>query len=539
LPFCVVALLIIPFASSFVSRFLPSAALLCNASGKQTYLSKDYVDTVVQRAFNSLSEAMSMPGADFKHKSAIEEVRRIAKKLRAQADGDPNARYILFRVSELEQQVWLEENDIDFQKNRESQKAKNACIDTFNIELGKKRPDFATLVRLSSRVESLGDAQKADEMRLSRDQRKTNMSRELLYRFQKSFVNGDVDTVRRDLEYCSHNRKYLAFSDSTFDGFSKRIRLQSEALAKKPGLEIDLKRGWDFLAQNRIGEAWVKISSSRETLDQIKGNLPLSDWNSLNSKSKSLSLAASRKDDSLVSLVVALYAEKGEDAALACIANVLKKYGVPEEKVAAASDYVLSHGAKAPGRDSAISAEVDALSLAKSGTEMSIDDIRQRAKEKARAKADSIRATDEKHAETLVLNVYSMLELGRIDDAFTAFNSNLVLLETYVNKEALSSLSSTVSQAYGQWRDEKAAHSQTANFVAPSTIADDLKVNREKAATHLSRIYTLLEQGNVREAYDHFSKYREKLKQYVCKDAFDLVESAVTQRLASVQGKAK
>jgi hypothetical protein len=114
-----------------------------------------------------------------------------------------------------------------------------------------------------------------------------------------------------------------------------------------------------------------------------------------------------------------------------------------------------------------------------------------------------------------------------------------VLLETYVNKDALSSLSSTVSQAYGQWRDEKAAHTQTANVVAPSTTADDLKINREKAAIHLSKIYTLLEQGNVREAYDHFSKYREKLKQYVCKDAFDLVESAVTQRQASAQGKPK
>jgi hypothetical protein len=482
---------------------------------------------------------MSMPGVDFKRKSAIEEARRTAKKLRAQAEGDPNAQYILFRVSELEQQVWLEENDIDLQKNREIQKAKNACIDTFNMELGKKRPDFATLVRLSSRVEGLGDAQKADEMRLSRDLRKTNVSRELLYRFQKSFVNGDIDTVRHDLEYCSRNRKYLAFSDSTFESISKRIRLLSEALAKEPGLEIDMKRGWDFLAQNRIGEAWAKISSIRGTLDQIKGSLPLSDWNSLVSKSTSLSLVASRRDDSLVSVVVALYAEKGEDAALACIANILKKYGVPEEKVAAASNYVLSHGAKAPGRNSAISAEVDALSLAKSGTEMSVDDIRQRAKEKARAKADSIRAADEKHAEALVLTIYSMLELGKIDEAFSAFNANLVLLETYVNKEALSSLSSTVSQAYGQWRDEKTAHTQTANVVAPSTSADDLKVNREKAAVHLSKIYTLLEQGNVREAHDHFSKYREKLKQYVCKDAFDLVEAAVTQGQASAQGKAK
>jgi hypothetical protein len=280
------------------------------------------------------------------------------------------------------------------------------------------------------------------------------------------------------------------------------------------------------------------INSARNTLDQIQGFLPMADWNTLNTQCWALNAAAIHKEDSLVDVTISIYTTKGADPALAYIEKTLKKFGISENRVAAASTYVLSRGAELPKRDSVINREVEALSDAKSSMEMSIDDIRDRAKQKAKAKADSIRAADESRAALLMLDIYSLLERGKIEDAFTKFNANLVVLETYVNADALATLSGSVTQAYSQWRDEKADLGKMIASVAPSTIADDLKANQQKAADHISKIYSMLEQGKTKEAFEQFKRIRDKLKQYICKESFDMVESMVNQAYAAANPEA-
>jgi hypothetical protein len=505
----------------------------CYAADKRPYLSKDYVDTVVQQAFYSLNAAMNIPGAQFKQKMAIEEARRVAQKLKSMAAGDQNEKYVLFRVGELEQQLWLEEKDIVMQKTRETQKIKNAVIDTFNMELGKKRPEFSNLARLTARIDALDDVKKADEMRRSQAQRKTNISRELVFRFEKIFLSGDVGAARSEFDYCARNRAYLALPDPAFQKISQKIQLQADAIKKQPVLEATMRRGSESLQKNLFKDAWSSINSARSMLDQMKGNVALSDFSSLDGQYRSLLAAATRKEDSLVDVTVSLYNAKGSDPALAYIDKTLKKFGVSQTKVAAASLYVLSRGAELPKRDSVINREVDALSGSQAGAEISFDDIRERAKQKAKAKADSIRAADEAKTGMLVLEIYSLLERGKAEDAFSKFNTNLVALETHVYTDALHALSSSVTQAYQTWRDEKNSPERVIATVAPSTTADDLKANREKASFHLTRIYTLLEQGKTKEAYQQFARIRDKLKQYTSPEAFDVVETAVNQAYAA------
>jgi hypothetical protein len=233
---------------------------------------------------------------------------------------------------------------------------------------------------------------------------------------------------------------------------------------------------------------------------------------------------------------LSLYKAKGSDPALAYIEKTLKRFGVSQPKVAAASMYVLSRGAEIPKRDSVINREVDALSTSQAGAEISFDDIRERAKQKAKAKADSIRAADEAKTAALVLEIYSLLERGKAEEAFNKFNVNLVALEAHVYPDALHELSSSVTQAYQAWREEKSASVQMVAAVAPSTTADDLKANQEKASRYMVQIYTLLEQGKTKEAYQQFARIRDKLRQYTSKEAFDVVETAVTQAYAAAEG---
>jgi hypothetical protein len=470
------ALIALPLVTTFAPRYV----ICCHAAEKRVYLSKDYVDSVVHQEFVSLNTAMNIPGADFKQKMAVEESRRIVQRLKAQAKGDPNCQYVLFRAGELEQQLVLEENDILLQKSRDLQKQKNAAIDTFNLELGKKRPDFSNLSRLVARMDVLNDQNKSGEMRRSLAQRKTNVSRELMYRFEKILMNGDKDTVRIEFDYCSRNRTYLSIPDVSFEKISQRIKLQAEAIRKKPGIEAALRRGRECLGKNQIRDAWPSFNSARSTLDQIQGNLPLADWNPLSGQARSLLAALNGKEDSLVNVVVSLYQTKGEDPALLFIEKTLKKIGVSETKVAAASMYVLSHGAQLPKRDSLINREIDALSSGRVAGEINIDDIRERARQKAKAKADSVRAAEEAKTGILVL-------------------------------------------------DGKNDIPQMVAAVTPSTTADELKTDQEKATNHITKIYAMLEQGKADEAFRHFSKIRDKLKQHVSNEVFTMVETTVTQ----------
>ena len=517
--------------------FFMSNTSICQAADKRPYLSKDYVDTVVQQAFYSLNAAMNIPGAEFKQKMAIEEARRTAQKLKTMAAGDPNEKYVLFRVGELEQQLVLEDQDIMLKKVREAQKLKNALIDTFNMELGKKRPEFSNLARLVARMDAMNDLKKSDEMKRSQAQRKTNISRELMYRFEKVFMSGDIDTARKEFDYCSRNRVYLAIPDASFVKISQKIQLQTDAIKKKPVLEAALRRGSESLQKNLFKDAWSSLNSTRAMLDQFQGNLALSDWNRFDGQCKALLAATIRKEDSLVNVTVSLYNTKGSDPALAYIEKTLKKFGVSQNRVAAASTYVLSHGAELPKRDSVINREVDALSGSQASAEVTLDGIRERAKQKAKAKADSIRAAEEAWTSMLVLELYSLLERGKAEEAFNKFNANLVSLEAYVYPDALHTLSSSVTQAYETWRDEKNDLEQMIGTVAPSTAADDLNASQEKASSHITQIYALLEQGKAKEAFSHFKKVRDKLKQYVCKEAFEMVETMVNQAYAAAGSK--
>ena len=527
-------LTILPAFFAMCPCFLINNTSSCNAADKRPYLSKDYVDTIVQQAFYSLSAAMNIPGAEFKQKMAIEEARRTAQKLKAMAAGDPNEKYVLFRVGELEQQLWLEENDLLLQKSREVQKMKNAVIDTFNMELGKKRPEFSNLARLVARIDAMSDPKKAEEMRRSQAQRKTNISRELMYRFEKIFMSGDVDTARREFDYCSRNRASLSIPDASFEKISQKIKMQADAIRKKPVIEAALLRGNESLQKNLFKDAWPSINSARSMLAQVQGYLALSDWNTLDGQCWALLAATVRKEDSLVNVTVLLYNTKGSDPALAYIEKTLKRLGVSQNRVAAASTYVLSRGAELPKRDSVINREVDALSGGQASTEVTLDGIRERAKQKAKAKADSIRAAEETRIGMLVLELYSLLERGKAEEAFNKFNANLVSLETYVYPDALRTLSSSVTQAYQTWRDEKSDLEEMIAAVAPSTTADDLNASQTKAAGHITQIYAMLEQGKAKEAFSHFKKVRDKLKQYVCKEAFDMVETMVNQAYASL-----
>ena len=146
---------------------------------KEKYLSQSYIDSSIGKAFYILTEANSMAGVGFRQKEAIDEARRIARNLKQMAKGDPNERYVLWKASELEAQLYLEEKDLALQQLNKGKISVNQLI-SVTIWRWVESADFASLKRLHIQISQL-DNIKANEMADSYNKRHRAISRELLF----------------------------------------------------------------------------------------------------------------------------------------------------------------------------------------------------------------------------------------------------------------------------------------------------------------------------------------------------------------------
>jgi hypothetical protein len=139
--FIAVFLILLVMAGYAGSAKSPSSKKSASASNQnEKYLGKDYIDSTVLRAIFIINDAASIAGVGFRTKESLNEAWRIARKIRAEAKGDPNERYALWKVGELEWLIRLEERDLLLQKMREGQVTVNQIIADYNAEVGKQMP---------------------------------------------------------------------------------------------------------------------------------------------------------------------------------------------------------------------------------------------------------------------------------------------------------------------------------------------------------------------------------------------------------------
>ena len=73
-----------------------------------------------------------------KMEDAISSAKQTAARLKSIARGNPNEKYILWKVGELESQIYLEESGMLLEKNQRRQKQVNDLVGPFNTEIGKR-----------------------------------------------------------------------------------------------------------------------------------------------------------------------------------------------------------------------------------------------------------------------------------------------------------------------------------------------------------------------------------------------------------------
>jgi len=501
-----------------------------------------------------------MAGIGFRQKEAIDEARRIAQNLKQLAKGDPNERYVLWKASELEAQLYLEEKDLVLQQLNKGKVSVNQLISRYNLEVGRVRPDFASLKRLHMQISQL-DNTKADEMASSYNKRHRAISRELLFSLEKAIMSGDLKKAREELGYCLRNKIYLGISDNKYSQLEKQVEGLTLAVERKPSIEKDLALAREDLKLNRLQSARDKIASAKHYFSGIKMYLPQDESASISSSIDLASRLLCSKEDSLVQVNLSILNHKGVQAANDYLKNTLRPAGVSRDKAAYVDNAIISISSPDTSK---ISQEIGKMAVSEdydnNANSTALTDLLASAKRKAQQKMDSIQAIENERlreiqienarqdsilmitqaalrknqdsATSLSIHLYTLLENDKADQAKKLFIQNRPFLYKYMWRDAFDILETTMKQ----FDSSPVENVVTVSYVPSSTSQNAkytqeqiLEANQQKAQQEIIKIYTMLENNQIIAAYNHFSKIRSPLQRYLDKEVFNMLELTLTE----------
>jgi hypothetical protein len=466
------------YALMCASFFLAFGGARSFAAEGNAYISQTYIDTLIQQAYYSLNATEEVSRAAPRKDAAIAEAKRIVAKLKKIAEGDRNRKYILWKVGELESQIYLEEKGLLLEKDQKRRMEVNELISPFNKELSQSRPDFTALDYLYTRMKDL-DAAKAGELEYSIRDRRKGLSREIVAAIDLCIEKGDFDRAREDLAYCKNNQAFLDVSLTRYSTLSAKVQAHVSVDNEKTFIIANLTKADIACGHNDLNAARAIMKTIDVRLDGIKGVLYQREWDKLYFGSKKIGRTIEHKEDSLVSLNLSLLKNQGVGAATEFSDSILKKWDVAPEKIGKVNYAILEVAVAQKKKDDYQNKDVEALIDNQQDSGSMMDDILVAAKTKAKAKADSVRMAKEgnKHLTSV--------EKVRLD--------NMRLAEQ------------------GKDRREQ----------------QRIKENQDKAQHLLVEMYTLLEKGERKKAEDEFKDKRGFFKEYLAADAYKKLDTTI------------
>ncbi len=553
---------------------LSSVAYTAPKESPKTYIKQETIDTTVMKGFYVLTEAASLAGIGFRQQEAIQTARRLANDLKRKAKGDPNERYILWKVNELEEQIYLEERDLQLQKQQQGQITVNNLIARYNTEVGKARPDFATLKKLHTQIGAI-DPAKGNEIADSYNSRYRSISREVIYSIEKCVLAGNDSKAREELGYCLRNKNYLSISNTQYYQIESRVDGLSNAYSEKPLIEKETDSAETAIRLNRFGNARTLLFSAEYRLKNVIQYFPQTTRTQLSARILKVNRRFAQKEDSLVNVNLSILNKDGIKAADEYLQKTLKVYGVSREKTAYVDSVILM--IKSPDKKTVMAGELEKLSEADAEvsphSSLMLDDIKELARAKAQAKADSIRQAEERALQVLIANrlrqdsilavqrdaeltalqknqdranaitmeIYTLLDQNKLTEAENKFRSVQDKLKQYLPAEMYDVLELSLKAVREPAESKGVSYitpviTQTKQVSASSQSqpeADSIKRNQERAQKEILVIYNMIENNQYQNAYNRFQSIRGPLQKFLPAEAFEVLEMTVTQALSS------
>jgi hypothetical protein len=361
------------------------------AGKSAAYAGQNVVDSLVDRAFYVLN-SVDDPASGISQEEAIAAAKGIDAKLRSIAQNDPNQKYILWKAGELEAQIYLEEKGLLLEKEQWKQKSYNDLVPQFNAALGKPRPNFRELWNIYGHMASI-DPDQAIDAENSIKKRAFALAAEVPAAMELALEKKAVDSARAELVYCQVNREYLGFSPSRYAGieakFAAAITIEDERLFVARGFQ----RFREALVRNNLIVAKRENQFIGEKVRSLRSQMVSFEWSRINKDYELLASKLERKEDSLVSVAMALLRGSGPSAADAFL-DTMKARGVGVEKVSRMDRLILESVIAQKQQQSANEQEVvpEAVRDDTAGGRFELNALLESARRNAAEKNDSVAA---------------------------------------------------------------------------------------------------------------------------------------------------
>jgi len=372
---------------------IPPTALPGVLAAEDDYLSQEDIDWQIQQAFFKLNTATAVAGHGFKIEEAIQEAKAVASRLKNIAETDPNGKYILWKVSELEYQLFLEENDLLRAEQEKSVKKINRLLDNFNAEQAKDLPDFATLESIVYQINSIDNA-KALEVQDVYNYTLQTIAENIPTRIENALDNQHFDKARTLLDYCINNRAHIRIAPSEFGRFEAKLQSQINASDIKAFIKEDFQKVTHLLRSFQIREAQNRLKTTQRRFDAIRNSLTTDEINSFHQKQSYLFQKMIHLEDSLVQSNLQLLESSGIEAAKQFLETRLIPLGVSSEKIAIVDQAIIksSLAVESSSEPFAMQTTVMKEDATQSMLSTEFSGLKERARKIAKHRADSIRS---------------------------------------------------------------------------------------------------------------------------------------------------
>jgi len=506
--FFIIAFIItlLPFLSvvPHISDICPNRGLTVHGQARIVGLSQIYVDTTVMRALYVLNEAQSFTGMNNNQENAIAQAKKILNRLKQEAKGDPNEKYALWKISEVEFQINLEEEEVRKIAAEKRLLTSNQLVLEYNAEVGKMRPDFAKLRGLHRRMMEV-DRRQANNLADSYNKRYRTIAREAMNALEKAINANDFTLAKKELEYCEKNKNFLMISDTRLAAHKERIeRMEnSQQEIKLIGAEIDAA---ERAAQEfRLSESRTTLTMAKNRINDIKGVSP-KEAAALSARANRTLRTLDSREDSLVNVLMTVLNTQGHEAAIEYFNEVLqKRMNISNERASIIDQTILRTGTF-KSNDSGPAIVEDFTSDAPDRTHL-LTDMQQTARVRAQARADSLRAA----ALQTSIEIYLLFDRNKPKDAVMLFAKERPFLMSSMPKNSFELLQRCAAQA----RD------------AHTGKGPKVDKNKHKAQVTSGLIYALIETDKTRDAQERFQKNRRPLNRHLDREAFEMLELTV------------
>jgi len=529
------------------------ALFLCVVSFvfSKDFLSQAYIDTTIQTAYYGFIAANKEAGGSTQA-SAIQRAKSVVSELKKLAEDDPNKRYILWRLSELEAQIGLEEEEVALKQRYAAVKKINELVEIFNKEVLQERPNFANLHTLHERM-SIVDVSKTNEFADIINQKNRSVTFNMKQAVNNALADNDYAKAENIYNYIVENRKYLNVSSADVEAWRKSIQAKKDADYLKANIDNRIAFVNGIVSKNRLSEARRHIEVLNGDLKGASALLTQSFISSSRMKLDNLSTIIDRREDSLVQYGYRLVDDKKYREATTFLNEVLFPAGVDRNKTAGIDRAIIEEGG-GKRTTTTYNSTLTFQNVSEEGAMAMNNEMKQ----KVKSKTDSIRLVNEAE-DFKALQYFEKKNKGAIDKY-----TQTILNQKKIRRQCdafLVQVSQMFSQGKGAAAVKKFRSKQGLCFAnaTPKTYYDvKVLVNRqvgadngsdgeliammkkhkeenypeakkEKADKIIDEINGYVKNQNAYSAYSMFYFNKSLLDQYVYPETLNKTKRAVTK----------